>query len=146
MRVVQHTLRAPVMFLLDDAGLEICWISDIKRFLSPRDSQQSTRLQIEPTSSFFHWLLQLSTSEAKMKTAIALVGLVALAPSALALGKCHFGQKYCGSWLVTHDGKPCGIIDCFLSNPLLIPIRTRLYWEWPSERSPWPQRRSLPTT
>ncbi|KOS36500.1 hypothetical protein ACN38_g12752 [Penicillium nordicum] len=39
-----------------------------------------------------------------MKTAIALVGLVALTPSALALGKCHYGQRYCGSWLVSHDG------------------------------------------
>lgn len=39
-----------------------------------------------------------------MKTTTALLSLLAIAPSALALGTCHNDQRYCGSWLIKNDG------------------------------------------
>lgn len=44
-----------------------------------------------------------------MKTT-AVLGLLALVPSALGLGTCHAGQRYCGSWLIDKDGT-CGCSD-----------------------------------
>ncbi|GES57812.1 hypothetical protein ATEIFO6365_0001110100 [Aspergillus terreus] len=38
-----------------------------------------------------------------MKTT-AVLGMLALVPSALGLGTCHAGQRYCGSWLIDKDG------------------------------------------